>query len=160
MAAAAPAPAAAPDPAAEPSPPAAKAASPIGASPIGRESVHTHTSGDAAANAAYYAEFKPRFALGRGQFGVAYLLQHKDGHKAVDKRIHLDGLKEEDRANTWKEIELLRRAADIQDEAHLEVFPGVRDGDTERQQGQTPSKALLHEEEFQGDDHQRQSPDV
>lgn len=109
MAAAAPAPAAAPDPAAEPSPPAAKAASPIGASPIGRESVHTHTSGDAAANAAYYAEFKPRFALGRGQFGVAYLLQHKDGHKAVDKRIHLDGLKEEDRANTWKEIELLRR---------------------------------------------------
>ena len=59
--------------------------------------------------AAYYSEFKPRFALGRGQFGVAYLLQHKDGSKAVDKRIQLEGLKEEDRSNTWKEIHLLRR---------------------------------------------------
>jgi serine/threonine protein kinase/alpha-tubulin suppressor-like RCC1 family protein len=76
----------------------------------GRESVHAHLpTDDAASRAAYYLEFKPRFALGRGQFGVAYLLQHKDGHKAVDKRIHLDGLKEEDRSNTWKEIELLRR---------------------------------------------------
>ncbi len=31
------------------------------------------------------------------------------------------------------EIALLKRAADLQDEAHLEVFPTIRDGDTERE---------------------------
>ena len=31
------------------------------------------------------------------------------------------------------EVELLRRAADIQDDAHLEVFSGLREGDTERE---------------------------
>ncbi len=34
---------------------------------------------------------------------------------------------------TPAEVDLLRQAADIQDEAYLAVFPGVKEGDTERQ---------------------------
>jgi len=37
------------------------------------------------------------------------------------------------RVKTPGEIELLRRAADLQDDAHLEVFSELREGDTERE---------------------------
>ena len=40
-------------------------------------------------------EFEPRFAIGRGQFGVVYLLQHADGRKAVDKRVELSGMNDQ-----------------------------------------------------------------
>ena len=56
-----------------------------------------------------YADFEPRFALGRGQFGVVYLMQHRKDptQKAVDKRVQLLGLSEEQRVQTFKEIKLL-----------------------------------------------------
>ena len=56
-----------------------------------------------------YAEFRPLFELGNGQFGVVWLLQHHDGRKIVDKRVVLAGLTEEQKRDTGKEIELLRR---------------------------------------------------
>ena len=58
---------------------------------------------------AEYAEFQSRMALGRGQFGVVYLMLHPDGRKAVDKRVQLAGLSPEQRDTTFREIDLLRR---------------------------------------------------
>ena len=64
---------------------------------------------DPSSDTSEYMAFQPRFALGRGQFGVVYLMQHPDGRKAVDKRVPLAGLSEEQRKQTFGEIELLRR---------------------------------------------------
>ena len=66
-------------------------------------------SAEEAARAAEYSAFAPRFALGRGQFGIVYLCQHADGRKAVDKRVGLQGLSKEQLSQTFREIDLLRR---------------------------------------------------
>ena len=70
-------------------------------------------AGDAAAEddaaAAYRDEYEQRFAIGRGQFGVVYLLQHATTHhKVVDKRVGLAGLTPKQRAETDREISLLK----------------------------------------------------
>ncbi len=56
-----------------------------------------------------FSSFRPRFALGSGQFGVVWLLQHLDGRKMVDKRVSLAGMTEEQKSDTHKEINLLRK---------------------------------------------------
>ena len=53
--------------------------------------------------------FEARFAIGRGQFGVVYLLQHADGRKAVDKRVNMAGLSEKQADLQLEEIRLLRK---------------------------------------------------
>ena len=58
---------------------------------------------------AEHAAFRPLFALGSGQFGVMWLLAHNDGRRLVDKRVSLSGLTDEQKRDTKKEIELLRR---------------------------------------------------
>eukprot|EP00966_Prymnesium_polylepis_P074834 1736020-Prymnesium_polylepis.1 len=55
--------------------------------------------------------FEPRFSIGRGQFGVVFLLQHPDGRKAVDKRVELSGMNDDQKKETEKEIDLLQRLA-------------------------------------------------
>ena len=70
-------------------------------------------AGDAAAEddaaASYRDEYEQRFAIGRGQFGVVYLLQHATTHhKVVDKRVGLAGLTPKQRAETDREISLLK----------------------------------------------------
>ena len=69
-------------------------------------------AGDAAAEddaAASYREYEQRFAIGRGQFGVVFLLQHATTHhKVVDKRVGLAGLTPKQRAETDREISLLK----------------------------------------------------
>ena len=56
-------------------------------------------------------EFEPRFSIGRGQFGIVFLLQHPDWRKAVDKRVELSGMTEKQKDETEQEIELLKRLA-------------------------------------------------
>ena len=53
--------------------------------------------------------FESCFSIGRGQFGVVYLLKHPDGRKAVDKRVGLTGMSDKEREETQREISLLRR---------------------------------------------------
>ena len=63
----------------------------------------------AAADAASdWDAFEPRFSIGKGHFGVVFLLQHPDGRKAVDKRVLLSGLSDKQRDETEREIELLK----------------------------------------------------
>ena len=56
-----------------------------------------------------FSGFKPRFALGSGQFGIVWLLLHPDGRKIVDKRVSLVGMSVEQKDDTHKEINLLRK---------------------------------------------------
>lgn len=58
-----------------------------------------------------YDTFEPRFPIGRGQFGIVFLLQHPDGRKAVDKRVELSGMTDKQKAETNAEIELLKKLA-------------------------------------------------
>ena len=53
--------------------------------------------------------FEAMFAIGRGQFGVVFLMKHPDGRKVVDKRVGLTGMSDKERKETNQEIELLRR---------------------------------------------------
>ena len=82
---------------------------------VAAETVDVSDASSASATAApkpiapEYADYAPRFALGRGQFGVVYLMQHPDGRKAVDKRVQLAGLSTEQRETTFREIDLLRK---------------------------------------------------
>ena len=91
----APAPAAVQAPAPAPAPDAAK-----------KEAALALASTDSADE---FSAFLPRWALGSGQFGVVWLLVHPDGRKLVDKRISLAGMTEEQKSNTHKEIDLLRK---------------------------------------------------
>ena len=91
----APAPAAVQAPAPAPAPDAAK-----------KEAALALASTDSADE---FSAFLPRWALGSGQFGVVWLLVHPDGRKLVDKRISLAGMTEEQKSDTHKEIDLLRK---------------------------------------------------
>ena len=57
---------------------------------------------------ARWRDFEAMFSIGRGQFGVVFLMKHPDGRKVVDKRLGLTGMSEKERADTRQEIELLR----------------------------------------------------
>ncbi|KAL1512359.1 hypothetical protein AB1Y20_005618 [Prymnesium parvum] len=69
-----------------------------------------------------WAAFVPRFPIGRGQFGVVYLLQHPDGRKAIDKRVQLCGLSAAQRRETENEAALLRRLAHAHVVRYLHSF--------------------------------------
>ena len=56
-----------------------------------------------------YHNWKQIMPLGQGQYGTVYLIRGPDGRKAVDKRVQLSGLSEQQRSDTYKEIDLLRR---------------------------------------------------
>jgi len=58
---------------------------------------------------AVWKAFEPRFAVGRGQFGVVFLCQHEDGRKVVDKRVGLAGLGPKELQSTTKELDLLKQ---------------------------------------------------
>ena len=64
----------------------------------------------------HWRGFEAMFSIGRGQFGVVFLMKHPDGRKVVDKRLGLTGMSEKERTNTEQEIELLRKL-----EAHEHV---------------------------------------
>ena len=66
---------------------------------------------DTTQTAGEWDKFAPRFAIGRGQFGVVYLLQHPDGRKAVDKRVELSGMTDKQKEETNAEIDLLKKLA-------------------------------------------------
>jgi len=52
--------------------------------------------------------FEAMFSVGRGQFGVVFLMKHPDGRRVVDKRLGLTGMSEKERTDTRQEIDLLR----------------------------------------------------
>ena len=88
-----------------------------------------------------YADFEPRFALGRGQFGVVYLMQHRKDptQKAVDKRVQLLGLSEEQRVQTFKEIKLL---ANLQHEYIVRYYHSWESEEDATKDGAAPTRTL------------------
>lgn len=92
-----------------------------------------------------YAAFEPRFALGRGQFGVVYLMQHPDGRKAVDKRVPLAGLSADQRAQTFGEIELLRRLQHSFVVRYYDSWESDEPGDAKSGSGPTRTLHILME---------------
>ena len=42
----------------------------------------------------HWRGFEAMFSIGRGQFGVVFLMKHPDGRKVVDKRLGLTGMSE------------------------------------------------------------------
>ena len=107
---------------------------------VGTATADHGTAGeDDAARAADYEAFKPRFALGRGQFGIVYLMQHADGRQAVDKRVDLSGLSSDQRTQTHKEIDLLRRLAH---EHVVSYYHSYESDDAPSKPGDAPGRTL------------------
>ena len=95
-----------------------------------------------AAEAEDWAAYEPRFAIGRGQFGVVFLLQRADGRKIVDKRVALEGLTAEQLKTTQKEIEVLRRLKHENICAFLHSW--TDDGAAAAGDGGAPARGTLH----------------
>ena len=96
-------------------------------------------SAEEAARAAEYSAFAPRFALGRGQFGIVYLCQHADGRKAVDKRVGLQGLSKEQLSQTFREIDLLRR---LNHDYVVKYYHSWETDELESDKGGAPTRTL------------------